>query len=515
MGFLKRLFRAAAEERSSRGAAVLMLLFRLASKPFGYLRMLMMAWFFGASAGMDAYNMVIGVSGLLSGFFVSGVQSALMPAISRCHKEDEPKARDLMGFFNLVIVLLSLFIAAVVALYPEPVMGLFAPGFSGERLAVAVSLMPLGGSFIVLSAINSGLEAWSVGTERYAMLPLLGAVSSAISLVLMVGLLYLGFGIFGAAVSMASNYFLLALLSCMALGDVPLRFKRVPWGEVKGILSALPPCWIMIGVWSLYSVVDRYFASLLSIGGITHVYYAELLFGLGAGLLCNPLMVYLSKVSRDGEEAYGISKVLSIGFAYFIPLGWSAFGAAVPAVGLLFGHGAFSPEDARVTGICAAILSVFLPFYVANESFFRLAQARGCLYRVAFVVVLSAGLNAFVDWLLYRSLGAYGLMLATASSMVLGFLVYPRVLEGRWVVGVKLRWMLPQMLLGAAWGGVLMRLSLGAEGFGSRVLCVSLSLLCAVMHLLVLDKLGFYGVLPAGWRPRELMRLLGLGRLGV
>ena len=53
------------------------------SKPMGYLRTLLLAWLFGASAGMDAFYLAMGILSLIGQIVSDVAESALLPRLPR------------------------------------------------------------------------------------------------------------------------------------------------------------------------------------------------------------------------------------------------------------------------------------------------------------------------------------------------------------------------------------------------------------------------------------------------
>lgn len=501
-------------EPSAREAVVIITFINILSKVVGYLRMILAAWLFGVSSETDAYNMVIGIVSIMHGPFTSGFENAVLPSVARLFGEDKLKARDLMGFFNLLVLLFALLVGGVMAICPDYMLRLFAPGFAGERLSFARGLMSLGAMLALISSLRPGVEAWAMGSGRYSLSSVAYGCGGMFSLATLMILGWAGFGVNAMIWSLlCANVVGLSIL-IIGLGDVPVGFRRVPWDAVMRSIRVLPPCLLMFGAGYIYIVVDRYFASLLPMGSITHVYYSEMIFSALVYVMSYPTVVYLVKASRSGPHCYGVDEVNRIAVAYGIPAGCLAFGLSIPSVGLMLGHGAFGGKDVITTGICVGILMLSLPFCLVNSVFYRLAQATGRLRPAALVTVLSFLLNGFLDWLLYRPIGVYGIVAATSSAVLFSTILYSKLFAGPLSsLGGGSRWLGIQLAFGAMWGGILMVLSIMVVGRSwFEIPLFVLGGIFTLGHFFVMDRLGVYREVASGWRPDEIAKLV-FGRL--
>ena len=97
-------------------------------KPIGYLRYLMIAWLFGASASMDAFNMSIGLIAFLVGSMASSLESAVLPTLVSAVQRDPESGRDLMGCINQLIIAFGCLVCLAIAFFGRDIVTFSPPG---------------------------------------------------------------------------------------------------------------------------------------------------------------------------------------------------------------------------------------------------------------------------------------------------------------------------------------------------------------------------------------------------
>ena len=512
-GFLDRV----AAVRSARNSTLLITGISLATKPIGYLRSIMIAWLFGASASMDAYNMALGLVGFFVGSMATSLENAVLPTlISALHKDPE-RGRDLMGCINQTIVAFGCLVCLLLALRGRDVVAFFAPGFTGERLSWSVAMLWCLLPYTFSLALKTGLDTWTTATERYVLPSVIAAVTSLLGFAVFVAGAFL-WGAISLPVSMSFWLVTNTIALYLSVRDMPLRFRRFPKELLSSVFFDFIPCAAILGVGALYVLVDRYFVSMLSVGAVTHLSYANLYFGIVLSFATSPLLIFLTKSVKSGEDApneaeklhrlrSGASQAIDIAFAYFIPISVACAATAIPAIRLVWGYGAFSRRDVVLTGLCAAAYFLAGPLNLTCTVFYRLAQAQKKLYGVTALSVVSMGINAFLDWLFYIPFGAPGVAFATSLTWLAVSLMYSRWLLGDFRLGTSPVRVCIQTLVAVAWGGGIFFLA-NTASVVRGVLSLGACAIFVAMHLALLEKCGVYSTLPADWRPSVVFRFL-------
>src|SRR5579863_5475867 len=149
-------------EPRSRGAASLVAAGIFLSRVAGLIRESVFAYYFGSSAAADAFKAALRIPNFLQNLFGEGVLSAsFIPVYAGlvAHKKDE-EAGQVAGAVFAILALLSSTVVLVGVLATPLFIDAIAPGFTGSRRALTISLVRIlfpGAGLLVLSAWCLGI----------------------------------------------------------------------------------------------------------------------------------------------------------------------------------------------------------------------------------------------------------------------------------------------------------------------------------------------------------------------
>jgi putative peptidoglycan lipid II flippase len=319
------------------------------------------------------------------------------------------------------------------AIFAQPITRLFLPGFQGDRLALAVHLVRI---FFPMTGILA-LSAWSLGvlnSHRRFLLPYLAPVFWSLTQIF--ALVFGGRFAAGARLAMITGYGALAGAGLQLLVQLPsvrgLLGSVIPTfaqrtQEVRRAVRALGPVILGRGVVQLSALVDNSLASLLPVGAVAALTYAQnvyllpvSLFGVGAAAAALPEMARQAQ-GVEGMEPLRAQIAESLTRLAFTTVPATLVFWVLPdqIVGAIYQTGRF---DAGSTVLVSAILAVYGTTLLANagvrvvaNAFFALGDtatpARLAVVRVVVSIALS-----FV--LMQR----YGVMGLAAGSVIGGWL---------------------------------------------------------------------------------------------
>src|SRR5262249_19256680 len=141
--------------------------------------------------------------------------------------------------------------------------------------------------------------------------------------------------------------------------------------QVRVLLRRMLPGLIGAGVTQLNLAIDVIIASLLPPGTVSLLYYADRVQQLPLGVIGTAvgtaLLPLLSRQVRGGEnEAAHATQSRAIEYALFLTLPAAAalIVSAYPVIWVLFAHGAFSAESARLSAQSLVAYAIGLPAFV-------------------------------------------------------------------------------------------------------------------------------------------------------
>ena len=505
-------FKSLASVKSAQGASFIMTASGLVSKPLGYMRVLIIAWAFGTSAGMDAFYLASGIAMFFSGSVATALEGALLPELNTLKAtENQEAAASLMSLASRAFLGVLASYILVIALFPQQIIVFFASGFDEQRVILGGKMLLWLIPLVIVTSVRVLLDTWSTFLQRYTLASL---CSMAFNLVAIPSLLLLmaSLGEFSVALSMGAGHGAVVLLMLYLLRGFPVKKGIVPKASISKVTRNTVYSVGMVGSQGLYIIVDRYFASLLPTGSVASISYASFIFGLLVSVVSPPLFIFLAKaceiVAEDNKRAEEyLRKAMALAWAYFLPLGFFLAVLARPVIVVLFSRGAFGSDSVEPTAIALAAYSVGLVFAVCNGVLFRFAQARQRLGRILIVTYVLVAVNAFLNWVFSKYWGIAGLAAATSCVQVLSVLYLALMVSLEPFKLLNTRLTLLQFFSTLSVSSLLYFMVVRSYDMSSWAV-LAMGLVLVVFYFLCVDKLGFLADVPVNWRPIAIVNSL-------
>lgn len=411
---------------STKKAALTIMVVTIVSKIFGFARDLALSYFYGATNISDAYLISKTIPGSIFSFIAAGLTAGYVPMYTRISQEKGSQEADHFtnNLVNILLVACTV-IVAVVFLFSNPIVKLFASGFKGETLELAVRLTEMS----ILSIYFAGLVSVFSGYLRikgnFAIpaavgFPMNTCIILSIFLSSLMNNTYI-LGI-GYVIAMASQFILL----------MPF-LRRSGYEHKKGfdlrnehIISLaylMLPLIVGSSINQINVFVDRTMASRLAEGGISALNYADKVNSYPVGLFAMPIGTAMyPAISRMAAEKdmpgfkKSLSEAVTSANLFMVPSMIGAMIFATPIVSLLFGRGAFDQRAIHMTSQALFCYSVGMVGYglrlIATRAFHSLQDTKTPMINGA----IGAALNIILNIVLSKYLGVPGLALATALS---------------------------------------------------------------------------------------------------
>lgn len=412
----------------------------LLSRMFGFIRDVVIAWFFGAGLSSDAFFVAFRVPNLLRRLFAEGSLSiAFIPVFTEyLTVKGKEEAFKLAG---AAIWLLSMILAVVAVfgiLLSPVIIKVVAPGFidSPEKFFLTVNLTRIMFPYIFFI----GLVALSMGILNslgHFAAPALAPVFLNVAMICSVFFIspHMSDPVTGLAIGVLIGGVLQLALQIPFLIKKGLYF----WQRVKIFHPGLKRIGVLMlpavfgaAVYQINILVGTILASLLPEGSVSYLYYADRLvqfpLGIFAIATATAILPSLSRqaASRDLEAvkttfAYAMNLVLFITIPSMVGL----IVLREPIVALLFKRGIFDSEATQLTAYALLYYSIglwaFSGVRIVVATFYALQDTRTPV-RMAVISIIA---NIVLGIILMGPLAHGGLALSTslASMLNLGLLV--------------------------------------------------------------------------------------------
>lgn len=401
--------------------------FVLVGKLAGATKEMAVAYRYGVSGIVDAYQLATTMTTWLPNTLVSVLSVVLVPLLVRLRHEDPADRRHFLRELHGMVLLLGLVFALVsIALAPF-VLPSIAGALSDATRQMAWEFT-LGLAPTALMTLLIGVYAARLMARERQINTLLESVPAATILLFVLSWPDtgdIGPMLWGTLLGVAVQTAWLGRLAHKLDGEsaLPCFTRRSPhWPQLYKAISVMAAGQFVMG---LIVPLDQYYAAQLGDSAIATLGYANrllsLILGLGAMAISRAALPVLAELQATGESVR----------AHSVTLKWAALmlavGILVAALGwlfapfvveLLFQRGAFSAQDTVIVTKVFRYGLIQMPFYFSGLLLVQLLASR---HRYDIIGMLAAT-NFLVKWALNfalsPSLGISGIALATGLMYV-------------------------------------------------------------------------------------------------
>jgi putative peptidoglycan lipid II flippase len=407
--------------------AGLLMLITIVSKLFGFARNIVLAYFYGASNVSDAYLIALTIPSVIFAFIVAGISTGYIPMYSKIEKkygvaEGNKYTNNLV---NILLILCTL-IAMLSLLFTEQIVKVFASGFEGETLELAIRFTQVSIIGIYFTGLIHIFSSYLQIKSNY-MIPALIGFPFNFFIILSIFLssnIHIMFLAVGSVIATASQLLLLLPFLRSKGYRYTLTFDFND-KHIKRMMYLSLPVIIGASVGQINVLVDRTIASRIVEGGISALNFANTLIGFVLGIfvvsISTAMYPLISKMATE-KNIKGLKKSIAEAISgvnlLVIPatIGFMIF--AQPIVTLLFGRGAFGEEAIALTSYALFFYSLGMIGIglnlVLSRAFYSLQDMKTPMINATIAVVL----NIILNIILSKFMGIGGLALATSISAI-------------------------------------------------------------------------------------------------
>lgn len=351
----------------------------LISRVLGFVRDIVFARLFGASAATDAFFVVFKIPNFLRRLFAEGAfQQAFVPVLAEYKEKRTPEEMQdyiahIAGTLGAVLLLVT-----TIGVAAAPVLLLlFAPGFTGnaEQFALAETMLRIVFPYLFFISLTAFASSLLNSFGKFAI----PALTPVWLNIVLIGAAFLGayhsdeplivlsWGVFVAGAVQLG--FQLPWLWRMGLLPRP-KISRHHEG-VKKTLKLMLPAIFGSSVTQLNLLIDTVLASFLIAGSVSWLYYSDRLVEFPLGMFGVALAtVILPKLSREHSSNCGgdFNQTLDWGLRLTVLLALPATAGLVllagPLIATLFQHGEFTAHDTQMAMLSLIAYSLGLPGFL-------------------------------------------------------------------------------------------------------------------------------------------------------
>lgn len=458
------------------------------SKFMGFGREILLSYFYGASYITDAFIISRTIPFLLFEFVGIAIVTSYLPIVSEIKQnKDENEVERFTNNLVSLVSILSTVIVIFVVIFATPIVKVFAAGFSGETLKIAVIFTRISVLGIYFTAYVYVFRGYLHYKRNFFAPELIGL---PLNIVLMVGIVIsYNLGAIHLAISgvLATFAQFIFLIPSIKRNKLSYKFIFNPQDSyIRKMISLSLPVMIGVSINQINLLVDRTIASGIYVGGISALNYANRLnifiqsiFVMSIANVLYPMISDMAATKNWHDLKKLIVKVINTISILVTPITIGTLIFAGEIVQLLFGRGAFDEHAIFMTTSALFFYSIGMMGFglreILSRTFYSMQDTKTPMINASIGMII----NIILNIVLSRFLGIGGLALATSiAATITTILLFMNLRKKIGPFGIKqISISFLKVLLASLVMGLLAKLSFD---YLTSILSQNLSLLIAI-----------------------------------
>ncbi|MAR78720.1 MAG: murein biosynthesis integral membrane protein MurJ [Rhodospirillaceae bacterium] len=429
--------------------------FTIISRVLGFFRDLLLASIIGVGITSDAFLIAFKLPNFFRRIFAEGAfNAAFVPLFAEILHSGGKKDAIFFAEKILSLLLIGTIIFVIFAqVFMPSIIYVFAPGYlpGSEQSELTIKLSRLTFPYLILISLVTLYSGILNSLGKFASVAFTPII---LNLFLIIGITSTNFininsgELIAIAVTLAGIFQLLWLLFPLYKLDIKI-FLTLPYytKKQKEFFKLFLPGVIGASVVQINLLTDIIFASLLSKGSISFLYFADRINQLPLGVigvaLSTALLPILSKkiAAKEEEKAIDIqNRSIELALFFGIPAMFVFIFFPQEIIKPLFQRGAFTSSDTISTANALAAYAYGLPAYILLKIFSVSFFSRKNTSIPVKVAIFAVCLNILLNFFLIKYYGHVGLAMATAISASVNVILLILILLYKrwWVFDFKL-----------------------------------------------------------------------------
>lgn len=414
-------------------STVVLMIATMLAKILGFVREQVLSYAYGLSMYTDVYITSMTIPTVVFAGIGVAISTTFIPIY--CDIDSKHGDEEAIKFSNnmlMIVGMICLALAVLGGIFTEPLVKIFAVGFEGEKLKLAVEFTRIMIISIVAIGISNVTTAY-LQLKNNFFIP--GVATIPQNLIIIASMLMsMKYGVkimvWGSLIG----------IICAAIFQIPFAYKagfkfkpyiNIKDKNIKKMIILVGPVFLGVSVNQINAIVDKTLATTLDQGLLTSLSYANRLneFVLAMFIASIATVIYpiLSKLSiNDNKDEFknSVSESMSIVILLMIPISIGAMVLSKPIVRLLFERGAFDEHATNVTSIALVMYSIGMTAFglrnILDKVFYSLQDTKTPMKNGIITVIL----NIILNIILVNTLGHAGIALATSISGIVCIIIF-------------------------------------------------------------------------------------------
>jgi putative peptidoglycan lipid II flippase len=399
----------------------------LVSRGLGLVRELLLSRYLGV--GADAFLVAFRIPNLLRHIFVEGALSAaLVPTVVQAERSGtDNQASRLVSTALVIFESFVLLMCALIVVKAAWVVKLIAPGFDAARVAQVVPMLQVL-IFLIFFLSTNAVFAGALHARNYFFVP---AIAPAILNVAFIGgtifAMWQGLGPIVLAYILVFGGLVQLFVHTVSYKLAGYKFalpNKQTWRHMATVFAKLGPAILGMSIFEINLLLDNQFASTLPEGSISLLHYATRFMGVPLGVFsiafATVLLPYFARAGVANVERLRFYFTEAVKTVFWVTLPGGMLMALVSdkIFTTLYLSSYFSLANAHSAQCLLLIFLGGLTFLSLNKIMMSMFYALNDTSGPLMIACVGIATNLSFNWLLIKSMGMYGLALATTLSAV-------------------------------------------------------------------------------------------------
>lgn len=407
--------------------ALVIMLFTVLTKFLGFARDIVLSNYYGASSISDAYLIALTIPITIFTIIGAGITTSYIPMYNKIqvNKNIDDANKFTSNLINLLFIICT-FIIMIVYFNTEIIVKIFASGFEGDILNLAISFTKLSILGIYFQSVIYVFTGFLQVKSQYIIPTVMGIPLNIVTIL---------------SIYISSKFNIIALpigsviaLVCQFAFLVPHVYKRgyshimklsTKDKYMKEVLTLAIPVIIGVSVNQINVIIDRTIASSIIEGGISALTYSNRLNLFVQGIFVTSIITVMypgiSKnfVDKKFEKfKSGIKEAVNIINILLIPITVGTLVFSYEIIRILFGRGAFNDDAVFLTSSALYFYSFGMIGIglreVISRGFYAMQDTKTPMINASIGMIM----NIILNIILSKYMGVSGLALATSISAI-------------------------------------------------------------------------------------------------
>lgn len=407
------------------------MLLGIVSKSIGFIKQLVIAYYYGANSSTDSFFLASGFVGNISYLMCSTLSITMLTMyITEKKKNDIWAVNRFVSSVTGIFISFALVIIFLLSVFADPIMRIFAPTYSLAEIQNSVVFFRMLLVLIILQVMIA-IDGTVLNAEKNFLPNQFNRVILSVTMIACVALLQKKLDIYALIIGEILAYFIqmvyfkISTRKYYTLTKFHLHEQKSTFKLIKLIIPLL----FSYGAIAINQIVDKIVTTSLGEGVLSSLSYGQIIFDAINVIFISSLVTvfytYFSEVVESGynKASMMLSESVTMVIIILIPVTFWTVCLSAEITTVVYGHGKFDQDAIHYTSLVQIGYCIGLCAVGIRELLVRAHYAFLDTKKPTYISVISIGVNIVGSITLSRYIGILGVTLASSISVFISVIL--------------------------------------------------------------------------------------------